>query len=119
MKRTLLLLGLLAHPALGQDNVRGKRLFLQCQACHSLAKGAPHKVGPNLHGTIGARAGSGVGYMYSPALSKSGLIWTPTTLDRWLAKPSAIVPGNKMIFAGVPRADDRAALIAYLTRAAR
>jgi cytochrome c len=98
---------------------RGKRLFIQCQACHSVSAGAPHKVGPNLHRTVNARAASRAGYNYSPALKKSGLVWDDKTLDRWLAKPTAVVPGNKMVFNGMANAKDRQEIIAYMKRATR
>jgi cytochrome c len=98
---------------------RGKRLFIQCQACHSVNAGAPHKVGPNLHGTVNARAASRAGYAYSPALKKSGLVWDDKALDKWLAKPTAVVPGNKMVFNGMANAKDRQEIIAYMKRATR
>jgi cytochrome c len=59
------------------------------------------------------------GYAYSPALLKSGLIWDDKTLDRWLAKPAAVVPGNKMVFNGMANAKDRQEIIAYMKRATR
>jgi cytochrome c len=98
---------------------RGKRLFIQCAACHSVKAGAPHKVGPNLAGTVNARAASRPGYAYSQALQKSGLVWDDRTLDRWLAKPAAVVPGNKMVFNGMANPKDRQEIIAYMKRAAR
>ena len=101
------------------DPAHGQRLFLQCQACHSIAKGQPHKIGPNLNGTIGAAAASRIGYAYSAALTKAALTWDDATLDRWLVRPTAVVPGTKMVFAGVAKPQDRADLIAYLKRAAR
>lgn len=100
-------------------DARGKRLYLQCQACHSMAAGQAHKVGPNLHGFWGAKAASRPGYAYSTALKNSGLVWNEATLDPWLTRSSAQVPGTKMVYAGMPRAEDRAALIAYLKRASR
>jgi cytochrome c len=98
---------------------RGKRLFIQCQACHSVQAGAAHKVGPNLAGTVNARAATRPGYAYSQALQKSGLIWDDKTLDRWLAKPAAVVPGNKMVFSGMANAKDRQEIIDYMKRATR
>jgi cytochrome c len=35
-------------------------------------------------------------------------------LDRWLEKPSAVVPGNAMAFSGIANPKDRAALLAYI-----
>jgi len=96
---------------------RGKRLFLQCQACHAPTGDAQGTVGPSLGAVVGRKAASLDGYNYSTALTASGLVWNEATLDRWLEHPSALVPGTKMIFAGVASAADRAALIAYLKQA--
>jgi cytochrome c len=93
---------------------RGKLLFIQCRACHELQADLPDKVGPNLSGLLGRRAGSKEGFAFSPALRAAGFSWDRAMLDRWLEKPSAVVPGNAMAFAGVAVASDRAALLTYL-----
>ena len=98
----------------GADVKRGKTLFLQCRACHSLAEGEPHKVGPNLHGVFGRKAGLAPGFAYSEALTNAEIVWTPRSLNEWLARPSDYLPGNQMVFIGVKEAQDRANLIAYL-----
>jgi cytochrome c len=107
-----------ASPAAAQDAATGQRAFLQCRACHGLAAGE-RKIGPTLHKLMGRRAGTQPGYAYSPALRKSGLVWDRATLDRFLARPAAVAPGNKMAFAGVADAKRRAALIDYLEQATR
>lgn len=96
------------------DMAKGKVLFLQCRACHSVETGGPNKVGPNLHGVFGRKAGLAPGYAYSDALAKSDIVWTPQTLDEWLARPSDFLPGNRMVFVGIREPQDRANLIAYL-----
>ena len=96
------------------DVDQGKRLYLQCRACHSLEKGGINKVGPNLYGFFGQPAGQVEDFAYSDALQESEIVWTPETLDRWLARPSEFLPGNRMVFVGVRRPTDRASLIAYL-----
>ncbi len=96
------------------DVDQGKRLYLQCRACHSLEKGGINKVGPNLYGFFGQPAGRVEDFAYSDALQESEIVWTPETLDRWLARPSEFLPGNRMVFVGVRRPTDRASLIAYL-----
>lgn len=96
------------------DVAEGKVLFLQCRACHSVEAGGPNKVGPNLHGVFGRKAGLAPGYLYSDALGKSDIVWTPATLDEWLARPSDFLPGNRMVFVGISDPQDRANLIAYL-----
>lgn len=96
---------------------RGRLLFLQCRSCHSVEEGGVAKVGPNLHGVFGSPAGQVEGFAYSEALPASGIVWSPKTLDAWLAAPSELVPGNRMIFTGIADPEDRADLIAYLYEA--
>lgn len=96
------------------DYQRGKLLYIQCRACHDVKPSPIEKVGPNLSGLMDRPAGRDAEFAYSPALARSKLIWDRATLDRWLARPGELVPGNTMAFAGVANPADRAALIAYL-----
>ena len=93
---------------------RGQLLYVVCKACHDVEAGLPHKVGPNLHGMFGRKAGTAEGFRYTDALVKSGIVWTPETLDTWLKQPGALVPGNGMAFAGIANDADRASLVAWL-----
>lgn len=93
---------------------RGRRLYIQCRACHTLVAEGNQLLGPNLLGFLDRPAGTQPGYEYSEALLASEIAWTPETLDDWMRSPSEVIPGNKMIFAGIRRARDRADLIAYL-----
>jgi len=93
---------------------RGQLLYLACKACHDVEAGLPHKVGPNLHGMFGRKAGTAEGFRYTDALVRSGIVWTPATMDEWLKQPGALVPGNGMAFAGIANDADRASLIAWL-----
>ena len=93
---------------------RGRRLYIQCRACHTLVAEGNQLLGPNLLGFLDRPAGTAPGYEYSEALLASEITWTPETLDHWMRSPSEVIPGNKMIFAGIRRARDRADLIAYL-----
>jgi cytochrome c len=95
------------------DVVKGKAVFMRCSICHSMAPGVK-KLGPSLAGIMGRKAGSLPGFNYSPALKASGIVWTPKTLDAFLAKPQALVKGNKMAFPGLPAPADRANVIAYM-----
>jgi cytochrome c len=92
----------------------GQRVFLMCRSCHSTEKDGRHKVGPNLNGMFGAKAGTKPDFKYSDAVAKSGITWSEETINEWLVKPKDFLPGNKMAFAGVPKEADRKALIAYL-----
>lgn len=94
----------------------GRKLAMQCLACHSWVEGAPGPLGPNLHGMFGRPAGSVDGYPYSPALGGADFIWTPRALDAWLAQPARFLPGNGMAYAGLADQEDRDAIIAALLR---
>src|ERR1700704_6079262 len=99
------------------DAGRGAQLFRQCAACHSIAPGE-HLTGPSLAHVVGHKAASAEGFQrYSDALKRSGVTWTDTTLDRWLADPNQLVPGNSMTFPGVRDQQARQDLIAYLKAA--
>ena len=96
------------------DLKRGKLLYIQCRACHELKADQPHKVGPNLAGLLGSKSASAEDFAYSSALRAANLTWDLETLDRWLEKPSAVVPGTAMAFSGIANPKDRAALLAYI-----
>jgi cytochrome c len=106
----------------GGDTGRGARVFQRCYACHSVdPKEAVRLQGPSLYRIVGRRAASVPGFSYSPALiamREAGLVWTEEQLDRFLADPEGMLPGNQMGFFGLPNARDRADLIAYLKDAA-
>jgi len=98
------------------DAAKGKKIFAKCMACHTTEAGK-NKVGPSLHGIIGRKSGSIADFTYSDAMKNSNLTWDEATLDKYLTSPKAEVPGNKMVFPGLPKADDRANVIAYLKEA--
>jgi cytochrome c len=109
-----LLLAVLATSARADgDAVRGKDKFVDCAACHSVDRGT-NNVGPSLAGVVGRKAGTVDEYRYSPAMLRSGITWTPAALDQYIADPQMKVPGNRMPYAGMPNAADRADVIAYL-----
>lgn len=106
----------LASPAMAAapsgDPANGRTLYQACTGCHSLDE---NDVGPKHRGVVGRKAGSVPGYAYSAALKRSGLIFTPTNLDTWLANPQKLVPGAKMYFS-VANPKQRADIIAYLAQ---
>ena len=97
------------------DAERGAKRFEDCAACHALETGQ-ESVGPTLYGVFGRKAGEGGDFRYSPALKRSGIVWNEQTVDTFIADPQAVVPGNRMPFAGVTDAAARADLIAYLLK---
>jgi cytochrome c len=98
----------------GANLKRGQMLYLQCKACHDVEAGLPHKVGPNLNGIFGRTAGTAAGFKYTDAMVKSGIVWTPESMDAWLRQPGALVQGNGMAFPGIVNEADRASLVAWL-----
>ena len=100
------------------DAARGEIRFQDCAACHRLDAGA-NNVGPSLHGIFTRKAGELADFRYSPAMKRSGIVWTPETLDQFITDPQAMVPANRMPFAGIANASDRADLIAYLSKASK
>jgi glucose/arabinose dehydrogenase/cytochrome c2 len=110
-----LMLGLASGAALGADANAGRNFFRQqCALCHSAeANDNGGAQGPNLEGVIGRKAAS-TSFGYSPALKSSGLTWDDATLHRFLAAPTAVVPGSSMVIP-VPQATDRDNLVAYFT----
>ena len=93
------------------DPTAGRKLFATvCGACHTLDR---NKVGPPLDGVVGRKAGSVPGYPYSAALAHSGIVWTATTLDKWLAGPRQFIPGATMPLS-IPDTVRRRDIIAYL-----
>jgi len=93
---------------------KGKTVAAKCQACHTLNEGGGTKIGPNLYGVVGRPKGSVAGFSYSEALKGLGGNWSYDDLDKFLTKPSAIAPGTKMTFPGLPSGGDRADVIAFL-----
>jgi cytochrome c len=101
-----------AHAA---GNARtGAALFSRCAICHSNAKSAPNRTGPNLFGVVGRKAGTSPGFSYSAAMKGAGFVWIPAKLTDYLASPQKVVPGNNMPFAGIDNAQQRADIVAYL-----
>jgi cytochrome c len=119
MTTTLLmtLLPLAAARADG-DPARGEARFQECAACHRLDAGA-NEVGPSLHGIFMRKAGELADFRYSPAMKRSGIVWTAQTIEQYVADPQAMIPANRMPYAGMAKAADRADLIAYLTKATK
>lgn len=95
------------------DAKKGKRVYNKCKSCHSLDK-PKNKIGPHLVGIFGRKAGSVEGYKYSSAMKKSGIVWDEKTMEAYITKPKKFLPGNKMTFAGLKKAKQRADVIAYI-----
>lgn len=111
-------LTVVSAPALAQEDeeaIRSGKLAFNgsCRTCHSMREG-DNRLGPNLHSVIGREAGSEE-YGYSPALQSSQMVWDAETLDRFIAEPDAVIPGNNMKpYGGISDAETRAEIVSYL-----
>lgn len=102
-----------ASQSAGTKAASGETLYRQrCAMCHAI-EGTGGKLGPDLAGVIGRRAGS-TDYAYSPAMRASNRLWNETTLDAYLAAPTRALPGTKMTVS-VPRPEHRRAIIGHLS----
>ena len=90
-------------------------LFAKCSACHSLRPGIKG-IGPSLAGVFGRDIAALPTFRYSDQLAAREGVWDPATLDRWLANPRGMVPGTRMLFAGLSNPLERAQVIAFLQR---
>ena len=96
---------------------RGKKLFNQCKACHTIEKNGRHKVGPNLYKIIGKKAGSNPTYgNYSEAMKNSDITWSYETLDAYLKNSKKFIPRNRMPKGRMADPQDRADIILYLRK---
>lgn len=97
------------------DVAKGQAAFAKCQSCHTITQGGANGIGPNLYGVVGEDIGKGVGgFAFSDAIKGLGGKWDFDKLNEWLKSPKAMAPGTKMTFAGLPKPEDRANVIAYL-----
>lgn len=116
----MLCLGSIGPANAAGDAAKGKKVFTQCLACHSVKAGGPRRAGPQLSGLFGRTVGGDTGYTrYSDALKEAQFEWSPERLDRFLTDPNSFLPGLQatMRVRKVRNAEDRANLIAYLQQA--
>ena len=99
---------------LNANPAKGERLTKRCIGCHTFEEGGKAKSGPNLWNIVGRAKASVSGFGYSEAMIARSGTWTPSDLDAFLTKPYKDMPGTKMTFSGLRKAEDRANLIAYL-----
>lgn len=109
---SMVLLASVAHAE--GDVKRGQKLYDECIACHAPERGAQPGVGPSLFGVVGRKAGEVADFRYSPALKRSGIVWSERELDAYIADPQKKIPANRMPYSGMAEARDRADLLAYI-----
>jgi cytochrome c len=94
---------------------KGQAIAKQCQACHTLEKGGPNRVGPNLWNVVDEPRGTGRnGFNFSSAMKAKGGKWTFDELDKFLTDPRGYISGTAMTFAGIRNDQQRADVIDYL-----
>lgn len=108
---------LVAGPALAQDDElveQGLTLFQQnCRQCHIVREGE-HRLGPSLYGIFDSAVGEAEGFSFSPSLANSSGTWDAAHLDAFIANPTGVYSGTRMLYAGMSDPENRKALIAYL-----
>ena len=117
MKRVLVAVAWIAVSGGGawaQDVAKGETSFHKCLPCHSIGPGAENKIGPELNGLDGRHSGSVADFNYSDANKNSGIVWNDTTFKQYIKDPKAMIPGTKMIFAGIKNPQEVDDLWAYL-----
>ncbi len=98
----------------GHGAEEGAKLFKRvCFTCHASEAGK-NKIGPSLFGVVGRKAGTVSGFAYSQAMKLSDITWNDETIDKYITDPKKFVPGNKMVYNGVKKEDERKEIIAYL-----
>ena len=101
----------------GKDDASGQQAFNNaCRTCHMVREG-DNRLGPNLHNVVGRKAGSLPDYAFSSAMKEAGFVWDEERLDRFIANPDEVVPGNNMKpYGGLSSSDDRKKIIAFLAQ---
>jgi cytochrome c len=119
IKRSITALALIAastSAGSAQDAQKGATVFNQCLPCHAIGPGAQTKIGPELNGLDGRKAGTVPNFAYSDANKNSGIVWNEASFKDYIKDPRAKVPGTKMIFPGVKNEQQANDLWAYLSQ---
>jgi cytochrome c len=107
-------LALSSAAAQAQDLAAGEQSFKKCLPCHSVGDGATNKVGPQLNGLDGRKAGTAEGYSYSDANKESGMVWSEAVFKDYIQNPMGKIPGTKMAFPGIRNETEIGNLWGYL-----
>jgi cytochrome c len=106
------------EPVLGliatADPAKGAEIAKKCTTCHSFDASGANKVGPGLYGVIGRVSGTHADFAYSEPMKAHAKPWTFADLNHFIARPKEFIPGTKMSFPGLPKAQDRADLLAWM-----
>ena len=71
------------------DVAAGKTVSGRCLQCHTLGKGEPNKIGPNIYAVVDEARGEGRnGFSFSSAMKAKGGTWTYDELFKFLKSPA-------------------------------
>ncbi len=111
-----ILISVSSMPSMAQDAQKGKTVFNICLVCHAIGPGAQNKIGPELNGLDGRKAGTVPNFDYSDANKNSGIVWNKETFEDYIKNPAAKIPETKMTFAGVKNEQQVKDLWAYISQ---
>jgi cytochrome c len=94
----------------------GHGALAACVACHRIEPGGPERSAPSLRGVVGAAKANADWFGYSPALRRVGGVWSPAELDRYLADPTAAVPGTFKTLSPMRDPAERRAVVEALAK---
>src|ERR1700722_8294160 len=69
---------------LAQDVKAGEASFRKCAPCHNIGPDAENKVGPELNGLDGRKAGTVEEFNYSDAMTGSGITWREAAFKEYI-----------------------------------
>ncbi len=94
----------------------GRAKFGICKSCHAIVPGTRSLGrGPSLWGVVGRKAGTAPGFAdYSEAMKKSTVVWSPETIEKYIANPKGFIPDNAMPYNGLANPKDRQAIVKYI-----
>ncbi|NQV46922.1 MAG: c-type cytochrome [Rhodospirillaceae bacterium] len=104
-----LMFGMTVAPALAD----APKALNKCKSCHSFDEGGKHKVGPNLFGIYGSKAGATDFGKYK-GLVDVDIVWDEENLDKWLADPKGFLGKRTSMTLKLKKEEDRKEIIEYL-----
>lgn len=107
--------------AKAQPLSQGQIVFIrECAKCHQIGPDAKNRIGPQLNGLFGRKAGSVEGFKnYSEANRTANFVWTEDLLRNYIKDPKGMMIGTTQVYRGLMNDADIEALIVYLREASK